>query len=308
MFLFFLFIGLLALAVSIWYILYILHRNAWNAFLERPLTFFDPDYDMLNNSRGALRPFPRASSNSDHVRDNPDGDTVDLTVLVPMPFETLPNELSNHLEEITTYLENRQERYIGFTYECIIIDQATNTSQYSEALKRTYSLGSSKYRVLRLPERNGTGSSFIAGVSCSRGRFILTCPIGSGIPFHQLKTLEACMSKNRVGVVVASRVGFVLPMAVSLVMPLLGLPSADIDCEVMFRLMDRAVALHLCENMKSLGDSAALEMVALARYHGIPVHWVKTGIQFNPAIDRRMSVVVYLEAILVHFGKYFNIL
>jgi len=269
----------------------------WNEFSGKSVTFYDPLFDRENNqATGAFREFPRFSSRINTVGDQlPHGQTIDLSVIIPFNDTVTPNQLSNYLREVAEYLQDRQNRFESFKYECTLVDDDTSSSQYTQAVSFVSELGADKFRLLRFPQPFGEGAAVRLGIRGCRGKFILIAPPDSGVAFGQLKTMESSMFKHRIGLLIGSRSNFSLSNSLNSLA--LGYPcGAQIDFECPFRLMDRAVALHLSESMASLSSAYLIEMIAIAKSCGIPTHWVKTGTPFHASLNDTLSIVQYLES------------
>jgi len=185
--LFFLFLFVLLIVVSIVLLLYGVKSVPWN---YTQFDFIDP---KASNSK---TPFPLPTERP----------TVYLTVVVPAYKEE--NRLDNMMQETTDYCKKRASTDPSFTYEIVIVDDGSPDGTTKSALVWTTKYGADLVRVLTLPRNEGKGGALRAGMLAGRGRYLLMCDADGATKFSDLERLERSMTQiesNGFGICCGSR-------------------------------------------------------------------------------------------------------
>lgn len=139
------------------------------------------------------------SSHSTRLTDVPEGDEVDLSLIVPAYNEEL--RLPGMLDEAINFLETRcnskSSKTIGqlygkdnFTYEVIVVDDGSQDGTTNCAVNYAQKLGNQRVRVITLPNNRGKGGAVREGVLASRGLYVIFADADGASKFSDIEKLE----------------------------------------------------------------------------------------------------------------------
>lgn len=128
---------------------------------------------------GKRQPFPS-------VMDEP---SVYVSLIVPSYKEE--ERLPRMLDETLVYLQRRQRRDAGFTFEVVIVDDGSGDGTTTCALKFVHQYTSNVVRVLTLRQNRGKGFAVKTGMQHARGQLLLMVDADGATRIADLENLEA---------------------------------------------------------------------------------------------------------------------
>jgi len=200
--------------------------------------------------------------------------TVLESISVVVPAFNESRVIADSLEQIEAHLAARPA-----PSEILVVDDGSTdrTADIVAAHQGTMT------RLLRQPLNLGKGAAVRAGVLASVMSRVLICDADLSTPIVELDTLEKRIDKAPI--VVASRLvkGAVVERArwrglageaFSALMSKLAMNSGVRDTQCGFKLLEGDIARALFRQMTLDGFAFDIELLALARYHNLPLHEV----------------------------------
>ncbi|CAG8543470.1 10927_t:CDS:2 [Paraglomus occultum] len=210
---------------------------------------------------------------------------TDLTIIIPAYNEKL--RLPVMLDEAIMYLEERKSKNKKFTYEILIVDDASTDGTSEVALDFGRKYNHIDLKVLRLEKNRRKGGAITQGILSCSGNYILFADADGATKFSDLRDLENELKKierDGYGVAVGSRAHLVntdvvvkrsfirnfLMHSFHKVLFILGIRSiADTQCG--FKLFTRKSAQKIFHNMHVEGWIFDIEVLLIAQYFNMPI-------------------------------------
>ncbi|CAH0777955.1 unnamed protein product [Bemisia tabaci] len=98
------------------------------------------------------------------------------------------------LDECLEFLEEREKKTQGFTYELIIVSDGSNDKTVEVASDYSSKYGSEKIKVLELIKNRGKGGAVRLGMLSARGAILLFADADGATKFAELEKLEQYLS------------------------------------------------------------------------------------------------------------------
>eukprot|EP01137_Pigoraptor_chileana_P023065 Opistho-2@88772 len=220
--------------------------------------------------------------------------TVDLSLVVPAYNEQ--ERLPVMLDETIEYLERRSTRVKNFSWEIIIVNDGSRDGTSAVAGKYVSRLGASKVRLLEAERNRGKGGAVKLGMLSARGRLLLMVDADGATKISDLEKLLAAMAKldkAKGAVVIGSRAHLqdeavaqrtvlrnILMYGFHVLVQLCVRGIRDTQCG--FKLFDRRAARLLFPAMHVERWCFDIELLFLARLHGMPIGEVSVNWQEIP--------------------------
>ena len=234
-----------------------------------------------------------------------------LTIVIPAYQEEA--RIGRSLVAVEAFLRAR-----GETYEVLVVDDGSRDR--TAALAEEFARAHPGFGLVRLPANRGKGAAVREGLARSRGGRVVFSDADLSTPLSELEAMERAL-EDGADVVLASRglresrlevrqpwyrehMGKMFNGFVRL---LTGIPFHDTQCG--FKLLRGDAARRLAAEMREDGFAFDVEMILLARKHGlrlreIPVTWRNdAGSRVNPLRDSA-GMFVALARILSRTGRY----
>jgi dolichyl-phosphate beta-glucosyltransferase len=145
---------------------------------EHVYQFQDPN-ELVDGYRPARVPFPSLFD-----REN----LVYLSVVMPLRNEG--RRLALCLSEAISFLRERRQRDKHFTFEVVLVDDASVDSTATVAMDFAQKFGADVVRLLRLERRSGVGFAAKQGALVCRGMHVLVLDINNNPNFSKFQDLE----------------------------------------------------------------------------------------------------------------------
>lgn len=224
---------------------------------------------------------------------------VSLSVVVPAYNEEF--RLGKMLDEAIGYLQVRQRRDPGFSWEIIVVDDGSKDNTYKVALTYSDKYSSECVRVLKLAKNCGKGGAVKKGMLRSRGRLVLMADADGSTTFQDVEKLEGALQRiKQDGIVFGSRahldqgdrsselrslVSRVFQLYVSVLVP-----GNIRDTQCGFKLFSRNSAKLVFPLQKMNGWCFDCELLFLARARfAIPV--LEVGVDWTDVDGSKLDVV-----------------
>lgn len=206
-----------------------------------------------------------------------------------MPAFNEAPRIGASLERIVGYLRARET-----PFEVLVADDGSTDA--TPAIVETYP--ATEVRLLRLPENRGKGAATRAGALASRHDLVLVSDADLATPIEELESLSAFV--DEAAVVIASRqvAGARVARTVSrriaskmfsLALWSMGLCRGLHDTQCGFKLLRGDAARRLFSEMELDGFGFDIELLELARYHGMEIREV--GVSWQASGESSVSLL-----------------
>ncbi|CAI2176725.1 15788_t:CDS:2 [Funneliformis geosporum] len=257
----------------------------------RPLTDNEKYYKRSSTDKARLLP---------SIFDEPPKYTY--SIIVPAYNEA--QRMPNMLKETVKYLEDRKDSDKTFSYEIIVVDDASDDGTSNVALEFSKSRGI-ELKVLTLEKNRKKGGAVTLGILCASGKYILFADADGATKFSDLDCLEkelSKISKEGYGVAVGSRAHLMKTEAVvkrSLIrnflmhsfhklLYLLGIRAIK-DTQCGFKLFTRKAALNIFNNIHVEGWIFDIEVLLVAQYFKMPI--VEVSVTWHEIDGSKVSLI-----------------
>ncbi|KAJ3086825.1 dolichyl-phosphate beta-glucosyltransferase [Quaeritorhiza haematococci] len=264
-----------------------------------PSLFDDLDQDAshTSNTDGLNKRKSGTSSES-----NP---RVTLSIIIPAFDES--RRLPVMLEETYAYLEQRCARDPRFSYEIIVVDDASrdNTANIARGFAKEKRMVGGLMRVMQLEKNRGKGGAVTQGMLVARGDYLLFADADGATKFSDLDNLETKLKEvavNGMGVGIGSRAHMVKSAAVvkrsfirnflmhsfHTILYVLGIKKIK-DTQCGFKLLTRPAARTIFPNMHVEGWIFDIELLLITDYLKIPM--VEVGVNWHEVDGSKVSLL-----------------
>lgn len=219
-----------------------------------------------------------------------------LSVVIPAYNEA--RRLGPTLDRVTEYLRARRDREAGREgeHEVLVVDDGST----DDTAQRVEAHPDPVVRLVRQPENRGKGAALRRGVAESRGERVLLCDADLSTPIQDVERLAAHLddgadlaigSRAVEGADVQRHQPFyreLMGKIFNRIIRLLGVRGLR-DTQCGFKLLDGEVARRLFRELRTEGFAFDVELVWLARRHGLRVDEV--GVRWIDSPDTRVHAV-----------------
>jgi dolichyl-phosphate beta-glucosyltransferase len=223
---------------------------------------------------------------------------VPPTLSVVIPANNEARRLGPTLDRVTEYLRARQDREQGpeGEHEVLVVDDGST----DDTAARVEAHPDTMVRLVRQPENRGKGAALRRGVAESRGRRVLLCDADLSTPIQDVERLTphlddgadvAIGSRAAEGADVQRHQPFyreLMGKTFNRIIRMLGVRGLR-DTQCGFKLLDGEVARRLFGELRTEGFAFDVELVWLARRHGLRIDEV--GVRWIDSPDTRVHAV-----------------
>ena len=219
-----------------------------------------------------------------------EGQERDIALSVIVPAYNEEARLATTLPRIAEYMAAR-----GEAYEILVVDDGSSDATAEVARGQPQE----QVSVLTLDRNRGKGAALRTGVLASRGARVLLTDADLSTPIAELERLEPLLTEAPVVIgsraSVDSRIDRAQPAHRQLmgkifnrILHLLGLCTDFADTQCGFKLLDGDVARRLFRQLRIERFAYDMELLELARFHGLEIREV--GVQWidSPASKVRL--------------------
>lgn len=215
-----------------------------------------------------------------------------LSVVIPAYNEA--RRLGSTLDRVTEYLRGRQGS--EGEHEVLVVDDGST----DDTARRVASYPDPLVRLVRQPENRGKGAALRRGVAESRGERVLLCDADLSTPIQEVERLASRLddgadvaigSRAVAGADVQKHQPFyreLMGKTFNRIIRLLGVRGLR-DTQCGFKLLDGEVARRLFRMLRTDGFAFDVELVWLARRHGLRVDEV--GVRWIDSPDTRVHAL-----------------
>jgi dolichyl-phosphate beta-glucosyltransferase len=223
---------------------------------------------------------------------------VPPTLSVVIPAYNEARRLGPTLDRVTEYLRARQGREQGREgeHEVLVVDDGSTDATAA----RVEAHPDAMVRLVRQPENRGKGAALRRGVAESRGRRVLLCDADLSTPIQDVERLTAHLDDGA-DVAIGSRAAEgadvqrhqpfyreLMGKTFNRIIRMLGVRGLR-DTQCGFKLLDGEVARRLFGELRTEGFAFDVELVWLARRHGLRIDEV--GVRWIDSPDTRVHAV-----------------
>ena len=211
--------------------------------------------------------------------------TVFLSVIIPAYNEE--RRLPPSLEKVVSFL--KQQTY---TSEVIVVENGSTdrTTEVVQAFIDTHQDAEGKVRLALLHSAPGKGAAVKVGMLAAQGEYRFICDADLAMPIEEIvKFLPPIQNPNVFDIAIASREApgavryneplyrHIMGRVFNLLVRMMAVPGIQ-DTQCGFKMFTRQAALHLFPLQQIEGWSFDVEVLYIARLHGlrlveVPINW-----------------------------------